>query len=91
MYNLSDEDRCDNARVVMFGKCRVPVALPVTSNAPQSHIQRRAHYQSMVWIQTTYNIPFLPRPETMGWSNGNGDIGIRVETCSHPDANIPNT
>ena len=28
--NLSDEGSCDNARVVMFGKCRVPEALPPT-------------------------------------------------------------
>ena len=28
MFNLSDEGSCDNARVVMFGKCRVPEAFP---------------------------------------------------------------
>ena len=27
MYNLSDEDRCDNARVVLFGKSRLLEAL----------------------------------------------------------------
>ena len=34
MNNLSDEDRCDNARVVLFGKCRLPEA----SNALQLHV-----------------------------------------------------
>ena len=28
--NLSDEGSCDNARVVMFGKCRVHETLPPT-------------------------------------------------------------
>ena len=45
-----------------------------TSNAPQLHIQR-AHYQSIVWIQATCNIPLLPpQPETMGRSKGNGTL-----------------
>ena len=30
MFNLSDEGSCDNARVVMFGKCKVPEALSPT-------------------------------------------------------------
>ena len=47
--------------------CHLP-----TGNAPQLHIQR-AHYQSMVWIQATCNIPLIPpQPETIGWSKGNG-------------------
>ena len=73
--NLSDEGSCDNARVVVFVKCRVHkhFHLP-TSSAPLLHIQR-AHYQSMVWIQATCNIPLLPpQPETMGWSKGNGTL-----------------
>ena len=73
MYNLSDEDTCDNARVVLFGKCILPEALPHTSNALQLHIQR-ARYQSMAWIQATYNTPFLPQPEPMGWSTGDGKL-----------------
>ena len=45
-----------------------------TSNGPQLPIQR-FHYQSMVWIQATCNIPLLPpQPETMGWSKGNGTL-----------------
>ena len=49
--------------------CHLP-----TSNAPQLHIQR-AHYQSMVWIQATCNIPLLPpQPDTMIWSKGNGTL-----------------
>ena len=45
-----------------------------TSNSPQLHIQR-AHYQSMVWIQATCNIPLIPpQPETMRWSKGNGTL-----------------
>ena len=53
--------------------CHLP-----TSNAPQLHIQR-AHYQSMVWIQATCNIPLLPpQPETMGWSKGNGTLVLTV-------------
>ena len=71
IYKLPDEDICDNARVDMFGKCRLPEALPPTSNALQFHIQR-AHYQAMVWRQATCNIPLLPQPETMGWSKDNG-------------------
>ena len=46
MYTLSDEDRCDNARAVMFGKCILPEAWPLTSNALQLHI-KRARYQPM--------------------------------------------
>ena len=74
---------CDNARVVMFGKCRVPEALPPTYKyAPQLHIQR-AHYQSMVWMQATCNIPLLPpQPETMGWSKGNGTLVPTVMTLA---------
>ena len=30
IFNLSDEGSCDNARVVMFGNCRVPEALSPT-------------------------------------------------------------
>ena len=68
--NLSGEDWCDNERVVMFGKCRLPEALPPTRNAPQSHMHI-AHYQSMVWIQERFNAPFLPQQDTMGQtSNG---------------------
>ena len=75
-FNLSVEGSCDNARVVMFGAsaeylkhCHLP-----TSNVPQLHIQR-AHYQSMVCIQATCNIPLLPpQPETMRWSKGNGTL-----------------
>ena len=49
--------------------CHLP-----TSNAPQLHTQR-SHYQSMVWIQATCNIPLLlPQPETMRWSKGNGTL-----------------
>ena len=49
--------------------CHLP-----TGNAPQLHIQR-AHYQSMVWIQATCNIPLIPpQPETIGWSKGNGTL-----------------
>ena len=49
--------------------CHLP-----TSNAPPLHIQR-AHYQSMVWIQATCNIPLLPpQPETTRWSKGNGTL-----------------
>ena len=74
MFNLSDEGSCDNTRVVMLGKCRVPEALSPnlpTCNAPQLHIQR-AHYQSMMWIQATCNIPLLPpQSETIGWLKGN--------------------
>ena len=75
MFNIFDEGSCDNARVVMFGKCRIPEALHLpTSNAPQLHIHR-AHYQSMVWIQATCNIPLIPpQPETMRWSKGNGTL-----------------
>ena len=50
-------------------QCHLP-----RGNAPPLHIQR-AHYQSMVWIQATCNIPLLPpQPETMGWSKGNGTL-----------------
>ena len=73
--NLSDEGSCDDAQVVMCVKGRVPkhCHLP-TSNATLLHIQR-THYQSMVWIQATCNIPLLPpQPETMGWSKGNGTL-----------------
>ena len=73
MNNLSDEDRCDNARVIMSGNCRLPKASPRSSNALQFHIQR-AQCQSMVWIQATCNIPLLPQPETMRWSKGNGKL-----------------
>ena len=34
MYNMSDEESCDNARVVPSSRCRLPGALPLTSNAP---------------------------------------------------------
>ena len=61
------------ASVEYLKHCHLP-----TSNAPQLHIQR-AHYQSMVWIQATCNIPFLPpQPETMGWSKGNGTLVATV-------------
>ena len=71
MYTLSYENRCCDARVVLFGKCILAEALPLTSNALQLPIQR-ARYKSMAWMQATCNIPFLPQPETMGWSKGDG-------------------
>ena len=30
IFNLADEGSCDSARVIMFGKCKVPEALPPT-------------------------------------------------------------
>ena len=68
------------AAVIMQGwlylasaECLKHCHLP-TGNAPHLHIQQ-AHYQSIVWIQVTCNIPLLPpQPETMGWSKGNGTL-----------------
>ena len=85
MYNHAAENSFDHARVVLFGKCRLPEALPTISNALQLHVQR-ANYQSLVWIQATCNIPLLPQPETMGWSKGNGKLVPILMTV-----NIPNT
>ena len=57
------------ASVEYLKHCHLP-----TSNAQQLHIQR-AHYQSIVWIPATCNIPLLPpQPETMGWSKATGHL-----------------
>ena len=79
MYNHPDENSCDNARVVMFGKCSLPLSL--TSNAPQLHMQQ-PHYQSMVWIHQHVTFHFFHRD--------NGVVKGQRETCSHPDATSHN-
>ena len=83
-YPRSSSARCSiflmRAAVIMHGwlclasakylkHCHLP-----TSDVPQLLIQR-GHCQSMVWIQSTCNIPILPpQPETMWWPMGNGTL-----------------
>ena len=43
----------------------------------------RFHYRSMTCIHATCNIPFLPRPETMEWSKGNGKM-VPILMPLHP-------
>lgn len=47
VYGVPDMTSSDSARVKLFSKCKMPDALPPTSDALKFHIQR-AHYQSMV-------------------------------------------
>ena len=67
VYNVADAESCNEARTMLFSRCRSPEALPPTSDAARLHI-RRAHFQAMIWKQAHLTNPTFPLPETMGWS-----------------------
>ena len=73
LYNLNDIDKCDKARVVMFCKGRSQESLPPTPDAALLHI-KRAHYQSMVWVQAHLARPVLPKVTDMRWMDDNGKL-----------------
>ena len=73
MYSVSDVNKCDDARVKLFCKCKSQDALPPTSDAIKFHIMR-AHYQSLVWMQATKPHAILPSPATMGWREEDGQL-----------------
>ena len=72
----------DSARVKLFSKCKMPDALPPTSDALKFHIQR-AHYQSMVLRQASNPQPVLPSPSEMGWTLKEGVLSPKFVSL-HP-------
>ena len=81
VYNVSDVDSCDKARVVLFAKCKSPEALPPTSDALNFHVQR-AHYQTLVWRQAHCVDPILPPAEDMGWDLVDGCLVPKLPAIS---------
>ena len=73
LYKVQTADTCDKARVILFRKCRSQEALPPTTDAAHLHI-KRAHYQSMVWLQASCPTPQLPQVTDMGWFYSNGKL-----------------
>ena len=86
VYNVSEVNSCNEARVVLFCKCKTQDELPPTTDALHFHIQR-AHYQSMIWRQASEPNPPLPSPTTMGWRMENGQlVPILTSLAPIPDA-----
>ena len=81
VYNVSDVDSCDKARVVLFAKCKSPEALPPTSDALNFHVQR-AHYQTLVWRQAHCVDPILTPAEDMGWDLVDGCLVPKLPAIS---------
>ena len=77
IYNQSDLNNSDDARVRLFHKCRSPEALPPTSDALTFHIQR-AHYQAIVWRQAVCKDPDLPSATEFGWTLCDGKMIPRL-------------
>ena len=73
IYNQPDLTNCDEAHAKLVCKCRSPEALPPTSDALKFHI-RRAHYQTMVWLQAVCKDPKLPLPDGLGWTLKDGKL-----------------
>ena len=57
----------------MFCKGRSQESLPPTSDPALLHI-KRAHYQSMVWVQAHPACPVLPTVTDMGLMDDNGKL-----------------
>lgn len=65
LYKVSDVTTTDKARVTLFKRALRPELLPPSSDAVRNHI-RRAHLQTLVWLQTTLQRPSLPPASEMG-------------------------
>ena len=57
----------------MLCKGQLPDALPPTSDAERFHI-KRAHNQSMIWMQDNVTIQQLPLVTDMGWAIVNDEL-----------------
>ena len=67
LYNLTNVDKCDQARALLFCKCKAQESLPPTSDAVKLHIQR-AHFQALIWNSAFDARPQLPDPTTHTWN-----------------------
>ena len=83
-YKLpSDINTVNEACMVLFPTARKPEALPPTSEALHHHT-KRAHFQTLVWINAHLPCTNLPDPTVFGWKlNEYGEL-VPVLTIEGP-------
>ena len=73
IYNVPEVTTIDKARVTLFKKVLHPELLLPARDALTYHI-KRAHLQTLVWLEATQLKPSVPRASTMGWELKDGQM-----------------